>query len=336
MTSRHIVSTLPELLAMAQEGGILFRSQRDLDSASLVRGRKVYLWRQDWESDRYKCLQQVVTEFNLDLDPSTLTPSQVSKKFSKELLLIPNISRGLATVPKQLCKDKSHWHFLKYQRCRVPISWEFDIKSAYVSYLLSNPSPYYYPVIGYKPQDILRARLAEAMKVIPKPFRLMLFGFWCSDCITGEKWNPHPKYQRFEKFAISKVYSAPLYNACHLAMRDLYRDMRRISQTLGKGNIRSHTDSFLVTPSVERKTLFKAFIPLVDRKIKLEQRGFGESILYDINNGIVAGRMAMHPSVRIILDRINPPPLIEPILTEDSIQESDIKEFLELFKYANI
>ncbi len=336
MASREIVATLPELLAMAREGGVLFRSQRDLDSASLVKGRKVYLWRQDWNSDRYKCLVQVVNDFNLDLDTSTLTPSQVSKKFSKDLLLLPNITRGMATIPQRLCKEKSHWHFLKYQRCRVPISWEFDIKSAYVSYLLSNPSPYYFPVVGYKPNDILRTRLTEAMKVIPKPFRLMLFGFWCSDCITGEKFNKDPKVQRFEKFAIYKVYSAPLYNACHLAMRDLYKDMRRISQTLGKGNIRSHTDSFLITPSVERKTLFKAFIPLVDRRIKLEQRGYGESVLYDINNGIVAGRMAMHPSVRVILDRINPPPIVEPVLSSSSVQQSDIDEFLQLFSYNNI
>jgi len=328
--SRTRVDSLHELMERARREGVLFRNRTDLDSASLVVGKKVYLWRTDWNSDRYKGLIDVCIKFNLDADLETLSPSLVAKKFCAQVLQIPPIPRGISKLPKKYCEDRKYWHYLYYKRGAYSYSWELDIKSAYMSYLLSNPSPYYYPRLGYREKPLLRSCLAELMKEIPKPFRLMLFGFWSSNIITGEKWEGTPTSGRWMKFTIPKVFSAPIFNACHLAMKDLYEDMNSVKTSLGTACVRCHTDSFLITPEIERKQLISAFYPLMERRIKVAIRGVGESILYDVNNGLIAGRRAMHPYLEALINKVAKPPVHTLKEIDNPIGNEDIEELLNL------
>jgi len=295
---------------LEQMGGILFPPKENSvkEPTVLQLGSKTITYWQPGSKAYREQLVDLASKLRIpssDLgNPWNLTPGRLSRIFLQKVIGAKNFNadphpkKYAKYVGKEkylpMARDGSHWHF-EYVRIGEPVyAIELDVKSAYLTSLLSFPTLFLHERMGFRPDGGALGRLKEYVPVLSehKKFRLQLLGVMAQHEKRYEKLDKESRtivrasHEDYEEWGSA-------FNAVHEAIKRVHTAMTHCSQMLGEYLIRSHTDCFLIRADcpeeVEKRVvsyLNQKGFTLACKQGKIGHR-IGLSKFWDLNTGFI-------------------------------------------------
>ena len=256
------------------------------DSANVVvRGKKCFTYWQE-NSKRHG---EVIDLCNfLNIPSEAMTGGRVARYLINEVLKLPYKETYWQKKYRQLAIQGNHWHYYHVIPNETFYGVEFDLKSAYISSLLTMPTLLYEDGRGYIQDNEAMEFLRELTPYLPKWFRLQLLGCvasWKFSFLCRDKNNPeNPELIRKE---IRKIGYNAAFNCVHRAILRNYKIMQKVHQIGGKHIKRMHTDSFFLSCECPSSTEENIFEYLSEKGVSVDIKALGRAHFFDLNSGFV-------------------------------------------------
>lgn len=189
-----------------------------------------------------------------------------------------------------LSRQGFHWHSTVFQNGVFNNCTELDIKAAYATKILSNQSLYMTGPARYADDSGAIERLSELLSFLDKRLRLVLIGWLSSNYLTTYEAHPSKPFHLIRK-SFNTCYDGGVFNCIHWSLKQLWNDMQEFAGIAGSDCIRAHTDSLLIDEQISTKRL-NALLKLIHaRGYEISVKGHGQAILFELNLGILGGRI---------------------------------------------
>lgn len=191
----------------------------------------------------------------------------------------------------ELLLKASHWHYLYLAPDPQDFGIELDIKSAYFTAYLKQPTMLLDdPGVGRQPAFIADGgamkRLRDINPELPKWFRLQMLG------ILGSHEQEYYQINPESGFAEKKLFSGAIkygmaFNAAHKAIYTVYKTMAEVADLIRYDLLRSHTDSFCLRANMGHAAEGLMLIALKQRGFEVSCKGIGWTHFWDIDRGLL-------------------------------------------------
>lgn len=216
----------------------------------------------------------------------------------------------------QLAKDKRHWHYTKCVPGIYMSITEIDIKSAYAQSFANQPSIWMESPLKVIDDKGAMQRWQALYPYLDKQVRLSMIG-----CLSGYEFQtltPGASPQvPLKRGVVRKVYDGGVFNTIHIALFKLYKLLKQVEAIAPEFIPRVHTDSFWVDARIPTDKLNMMLNIIKTNGFRLTVKGHGQSHLYDLNSGVIGGRL------------IGIPQKVLPMFDLDAIQYPDLTTYVE-------
>lgn len=192
----------------------------------------------------------------------------------------------------EILGDASHWHYLYLAPEPKDYAVELDIKSAYFTAFLKQPTmllndpgvesgePYFMSDGG------AMARLREINPELPEWFRLRMLRILGSHELEFYEMNYATGLA--ELTVQSNVINYGMaFNATHKAIYTVYKAMAEVANLIRDDLLRSYTDSFCIRARMSRENEQLMLDALKERGFEVSCKGIGWTHFWDIDRGVL-------------------------------------------------
>lgn len=295
---KHIVKEGDYLFALShlmEHGGQLFAGRHPGASNCVVNGSRCTTY---WEAHSKTRAKVILLSAEFGIDPTFQTHGRLAKYYLEEILCLPYRGTYFCNDFRKLALEGWHWHYLHNEQGEMGYCFELDVKSAYVSTLLTGKTLLYDKYKGFVNDGGALENLRNSVCLLPKDFRLILLGvlashsknFWVRGLAENNESIAMPR-------SISHISYGAAFNAVHGAILKLYRIMRRAHEIGGEWIARIHTDSLLVKADIPPATLNKLVQHFQRCELELVTKAEGRAYLFDLNSGFIGSKIIGSPRI---------------------------------------
>lgn len=278
---------------LEEKGGMLFPG-KDRDSPiSIVRGSIVTTY---WVADSWKRGELIKYCRQLGFhneEAQDMTGGRLARWYIKNALRLPYRETLPGEKYIKLAKDGFHWHYQHCEPGNYSFGCEIDLKSAYLSALLSGESLLLNDAGQWLDDNGALERLRKHSETMPKWFRLTLLGV-----LAGHRLGYLHRDKSKETFELKyseqkKIEYGCAFNAVHRAIFRNWRIMKELHEIMGTSAKRLHTDSILVCidKNYDPYQEEKMFEKIKEYGLKTTLKRSGRVALKDLNCGFIGGKL---------------------------------------------
>lgn len=190
----------------------------------------------------------------------------------------------------KLATDKRHWHKTKVVPGLYPNITEIDIKSAYAQSFANQPSVLMHSHLRAGEDGGAIHRWQNLFPKLDKRVRLAMIG-WLSGFELPVLELGKGKDEPLRRYKIRKTYDGGVFNSIHIALYTLYRMLADV-ESIDPDNVpRIHTDSLWIDARIRTENLVRMIDRIKGNGYELAVKGHGQAQLYDLNSGVLGGRL---------------------------------------------
>lgn len=190
----------------------------------------------------------------------------------------------------QLATDKRHWHKTKVTPGIYPNITEIDIKSAYAQSVANMPSLLMNSHYRAAEDGGAIHRWQALFPQLDKRTRLAMIG-WLSGYEFPVLEAGVDRNAPLRRYKIRKTYDGGVFNCIHVALFKLYKLLQEVEQIDPSNVPRIHTDSLWIDSRIKTEKLETMLNRIKGERYSLSVKGHGQSNLYDLNSGVIGGRL---------------------------------------------
>lgn len=186
------------------------------------------------------------------------------------------------------------WHFHKVVPGSHGNTFELDVKGAYARSVTKADSLWLVAPFRSADDGGAMERFKALIPILPKKMRLCLIGFLSSNTMTH--WRKHPTREgELKKHCFFHCFDGGVFNRIHASLAGLFTFLEEMERIACQDIIRMHTDSLLVKTTISTKNLNALFRKAEQSGYELAVKGHGDAVLFDLNAGVIGGRIIGNP-----------------------------------------
>lgn len=268
-----------------KRGGQMFPAHSPASATVITRGNSVFTF---WEPDSPLRAQVRLACRQYGYDPEHATAGRLARWLIKDVVGLDSKQSPAHPRFESLARSGHHWHYTHVETGYHPYLLEFDIRSAYLTSILSGDSLIYDYDFGFTDDGGALDRLNQLCFDLPKFLRMSLIGALASSQMRYAIAVPdgHGGHKLLYK-SINKIAYPQTFQAVHKGILRLHRTMGHCHEILGGWCKRIHTDSFAIDPSLpsDIEEVFFDYLSLRDYTVQL--KASGSSHFLSLNEGII-------------------------------------------------